>query len=84
MIRHPVKEFRPPRMGKTLQIESEGELAPVVKARGVEARQSHGVSPAGLPGRGGASGRTGQSEEFHRGSVVRASRRSRRECRIFS
>ena len=53
MIRHPVKEFRPPRMGKTLQIESEGELAPVVKARGVEARQSHGVSPAGLPGRGG-------------------------------
>ena len=83
MIRHPVKEFRPPRMGKTLQIESEGELAPVVKARGVEARQSRGVSPAGLPG-GGASGRTAQSEEFHRGSVVRASRGSRRECRIFS
>lgn len=53
VIRHPVKEFRPPRMGKTLQIESEGELAPVVKARGVEARQSRGVSPAGLPGRGG-------------------------------
>ena len=53
VIRHPVKEFRPARMGKTLQIESEGELAPVVKARGVEARQSHGVSPAGLPGRGG-------------------------------
>lgn len=53
MIRHPVKEFRPARMGKTLQIESEGELAPVVKARGVEARQSYGVSPAGLPGQGG-------------------------------
>ena len=53
MIRHPVKEFRPARMGKTLQIESDGELAPVVKARGVEARQSHGVSPAGLPGQGG-------------------------------
>ena len=32
----------------------------------------------------GASGRTAQSEEFHRGSVVRASRRSRKECRIFS
>ena len=53
VIRHLVKEFRPARMGKTLQIESEGELAPVVKARGVEARQSHGVSPAGLPGQGG-------------------------------